>query len=82
MHKNTERTSYKYVRLDQGGIDVKSDVNGREGIVLIMCSRREIYGRAKHQGKIWLRSEVADIECRGAYCRSLFEGATDLIPSD
>ena len=38
MHKNTGRTSEKFMRLDQDRIDVKTDVKGK---VLIMCSGRQ-----------------------------------------
>ena len=37
------------MRLDQDGIDVKIDVNGK---VLIRCSGMAIYGRFRHQGEI------------------------------
>ena len=38
------------MRLDQDGIDIKSYVNGREGIVSIRRSRKEIYGKIGVKG--------------------------------
>ena len=70
------------MRLDQDGIDVKSDVNGREGMASIRCSRKAISGRFWRQGKIGLRVEVADIEGKGDYQRSRFKGGTEIIPPD
>ena len=51
MHENTGRISKKSVRSDQDGIDVKSDVNGREGMVSIGFSGKATYGRFWHQGR-------------------------------
>ena len=68
------------MRSDEDEIDVNSDVNGKEGTVLIRCSGKEISGRFLRQGKIWLRVEVDEIEGRGAYWRSRFKGGTYLIP--
>ena len=36
---------------DQGGIDFKNDVNGREEMVSIRCLGRAIYGRFWRQGE-------------------------------
>ena len=41
MHESTGRTKETFVRLDQGGIGVKSYVNGN---VLIRCLGKAIYG--------------------------------------
>ena len=64
MHENTGRTSDKFVSSDQGGIDVKSDVNGK---VSIRFSGKAIYGRFWSQGETRWRVEVADIEGMGTY---------------
>ena len=50
------------MRSDEDGIDLKSDVNGREGIVLITRSGKAVSVRFLRQGKVRLRVEVADIE--------------------
>ena len=47
----------------------------------IMRLCKAISGIFWRQGKIWLRVEVDDIEGKGAYRRSRFDGGTDLIPS-
>ena len=57
LHKNKGRTSEKFVRSDQGRIDVKSTPKGK---VLIRCSGKAIYGRFQRQGVIrwrvrWMR---------------------------
>ena len=54
VQKNIGRTP-KVVRLDQDGTEFKSDVSGREVMVLIQCSGKEIYGICWHQGEIrWM----------------------------
>ena len=65
-----------FVRLDLDDIDVKNDVNGREGMVSIRCPGKAIYGRFWSQENIRSRFEVADIEQRGTYQRSRVEGGT------
>ena len=70
------------MRSDEDGIDLKSDVNGREGIVLITRSGKAVSVRFLRQGKVRLRVEVAGIKWRGAYCRSQFKGGTNFIPPD
>ena len=49
MHENMGRTSEKFVRSDQDGIDVKIDVNGK---VSIRCSSKAIYGIFLLKGEI------------------------------
>ena len=65
---------------DQGGIDVKNDVNGREEMVSIRCLGKAIHGRFWRQGDIRWRVQVDEIEGRIIYQRSRFEGGTDLSP--
>ena len=55
---------------DQDRIDVKSDVNRREGMLSIRRSGKAISGIFWRQEKIWLRVEMDDIEGRGDYRRS------------
>ena len=52
VHENTGRTSETFVRLEQDGIDVKNDVNGK---VSIRRSGEVIYGRFRRQGEIKCR---------------------------
>ena len=80
MQKNTRRNSKTFVMSDQGGIDVKNDVNGREEMVSIRCLGKAIYGSFCLQGEIRWRVQVGDIEGRIIYQRSRFEGGTDLSP--
>ena len=51
-------------------------------MVLIRSLGKSISGIFWCQGKIRLGGEMTDIEERGAYQRSRFEGGTDLIPPD
>ena len=67
------------MKTEQYGVDVKSDVNGREGIVSVRRLGKAIIGRFWRQGNIRLRFEVDDIEGRGDYWRSRFEDGTDLV---
>ena len=68
------------MRSYQYGIDVKTYVNGREGMFSVRRSGKSIFERFWRQGKIWLRVEVDDIEWRRSYKRSQFMGGTDLVP--
>ena len=68
------------MRSNQDSTEVKNDVNGREGMVLVRCLRKAIYKSFWRQGEIRLRFEVADIEGRGTYQRSRVKGGTDLNP--
>ena len=58
-----------FVRTDQNRIDVKSDVNEREGMVVIRHSGEAITGIIFCQGIIRLGVEVVFISVRGAYLR-------------
>ena len=69
-----------FMRADQDRIDIKSDDNEREGMVLIRLSGKSITGRFLCQGNTRLRVEVDVIYGKVAYQRSRFEGGTDLIP--
>ena len=69
-----------FVREDQYRIDIKSDDNKREGMVLIKLSGKSITGRLLCQGNTRLRVEVDVIYGKVAYQRSQFEGGTDLTP--
>ena len=60
------------MRSDQDGIDIKSDVDKRDGMVLIRILGKAITSKFWSQGKIRVRIEVTAIDWRGAYCRSLF----------
>ena len=79
--KTWERPDKTFMRSDQERFKVKSNANGREGMVLIRRLGRAIYGRFWCQGKIWLSAEVDGIEGRGAYRRRRLYGGTELIPS-
>ena len=79
VQKNIGRTP-KVVRLDQDGTEFKSDVSGREVMVLIQCSGKEIYGICWNQGEIRWMVEVTDIEERGNHQRRRVKGGTDLTP--
>ena len=65
---------------DQGGIDVKNDVNGREEMVSIRCLEKATYGSFWRQGKIRWRVQMDNIEGRIIYQRSRFEGGTEPVP--
>ena len=66
MQGNTGRTSEKFVRSDQDGIDVKIDVNGK-----VLLSARDFNIRKILMSKVnQVEGEVADIEGRGTYHRS------------
>ena len=49
------------MRSDEDGIDTKSGINKREGMVSIRRSEKSISGIFWSQGKIWLRVEVTGI---------------------
>ena len=80
VHKNKGRTSLKALKSDQVRIEIKFDVNSREGVVSISSSGKEIFGRIWCQGNIRLMVEVATIERMGVYRGRRFECWTGIIP--
>ena len=80
VHKITRKTSKIIVSSNQDSTEVKNDLNGRTGMVLVRCLRKAIYWRFGRQGEIRSRFQVSDIEGRGTYQRSQVEGGTDLTP--